>query len=107
MSRINRRKGGLCFLFLFLISVSSFVFRMFVLFRSSHVIYGRTLLINRGNGMASRICSTPHSHPTVRSRPSPKPECGTEPYLRRRSEEHTSELQSQFHLACRLLLEKN
>src|SRR5689334_24283086 len=27
--------------------------------------------------------------------------------LQRRSEEHTSELQSQFHLVCRLLLEKN
>src|SRR5689334_24202740 len=27
-------------------------------------------------------------------------------FLRRRSEEHTSELQSQFHLVCRLLLEK-
>src|SRR5438309_8247714 len=26
--------------------------------------------------------------------------------LRRRSEEHTSELQSQFHFVCRLLLEK-
>src|SRR5689334_25082234 len=26
--------------------------------------------------------------------------------LQRRSEEHTSELQSQFHLVCRLLLEK-
>src|SRR5579862_1395611 len=26
--------------------------------------------------------------------------------LTRRSEEHTSELQSQFHLVCRLLLEK-
>src|SRR5689334_24291734 len=26
--------------------------------------------------------------------------------FRRRSEEHTSELQSQFHLVCRLLLEK-
>src|SRR6201997_5799174 len=26
--------------------------------------------------------------------------------LHRRSEEHTSELQSQFHLVCRLLLEK-
>src|SRR5689334_25129751 len=26
--------------------------------------------------------------------------------IRRRSEEHTSELQSQFHLVCRLLLEK-
>src|SRR5438309_7228258 len=28
------------------------------------------------------------------------------PRGRRRSEEHTSELQSQFHLVCRLLLEK-
>src|SRR5689334_23787264 len=27
-------------------------------------------------------------------------------HLRLRSEEHTSELQSQFHLVCRLLLEK-
>src|SRR5712692_11127657 len=29
-----------------------------------------------------------------------------ESYLALRSEEHTSELQSQFHLVCRLLLEK-
>src|SRR5438309_5585047 len=28
------------------------------------------------------------------------------PWRERRSEEHTSELQSQFHLVCRLLLEK-
>src|SRR5689334_24784691 len=27
-------------------------------------------------------------------------------YVRARSEEHTSELQSQFHLVCRLLIEK-
>src|SRR5689334_24131598 len=38
--------------------------------------------------------------------------CGSSSMLRRRSvapirsEEHTSELQSQFHLVCRLLLEK-
>src|SRR5689334_6958940 len=30
----------------------------------------------------------------------------TDGFLYRRSEEHTSELQSQFHLVCRLLLEK-
>src|SRR3989442_11864186 len=30
----------------------------------------------------------------------------TSPILRRRSEEHTSELQSRPHLVCRLLLEK-
>src|SRR5438309_10214334 len=36
-----------------------------------------------------------------------KLEPGRPPLLRpRRSEEHTSELQSQFHLVCRLLLEK-
>src|SRR5438309_6601459 len=33
--------------------------------------------------------------------------CGVADFgLDRRSEEHTSELQSQFHLVCRLLLEK-
>src|SRR3989475_7365622 len=31
---------------------------------------------------------------------------GSSPWLRRRSEEHTSELQSQSNLVCRLLLEK-
>src|SRR5689334_24856035 len=31
---------------------------------------------------------------------------GTDPDHPARSEEHTSELQSQFHLVCRLLLEK-
>src|SRR5438309_7109454 len=37
-------------------------------------------------------------HQVQRQRRPPKP--------RLRSEEHTSELQSQFHLVCRLLLEK-
>src|SRR6267143_6222577 len=32
--------------------------------------------------------------------------CTGSPCSSRRSEEHTSELQSQFHLVCRLLLEK-
>src|SRR2546422_4996652 len=31
---------------------------------------------------------------------------GCELYFKRRSEEHTSELQSRLHLVCRLLLEK-
>src|SRR5689334_23505435 len=31
---------------------------------------------------------------------------GDQPEVTSRSEEHTSELQSQFHLVCRLLLEK-
>src|SRR5689334_23487887 len=32
--------------------------------------------------------------------------CSSSPRGKTRSEEHTSELQSQFHLVCRLLLEK-
>src|SRR3989338_5570193 len=35
-----------------------------------------------------------------------KANCKQHQFLSRRSEEHTSELQSQFHLVCRLLLEK-
>src|SRR2546421_3051190 len=34
------------------------------------------------------------------------PRCAVVPALRRRSEEHTSELQSRSDLVCRLLLEK-
>src|SRR6266481_8075550 len=46
---------------------------------------------------------TTHSTLSIRSSDS-----GLWPHggVRRRSEEHTSELQSQFHLVCRLLLEK-
>src|SRR5689334_23477145 len=38
--------------------------------------------------------------------PAPPAQHRRGPEGRRRSEEHTSELQSQFHLVCRLLLEK-
>src|SRR5579862_9973421 len=41
----------------------------------------------------------PTPQPTAQRTPSPTPP------PQRRSEEHTSELQSQFHLVCRLLLE--
>src|SRR2546430_8998085 len=47
-------------------------------------------------------------HPTVR-RPQavlPASTVRTVPVMHRRSEEHTSELQSQSNLVCRLLLEK-
>src|SRR5689334_23960625 len=51
------------------------------------------LPISRGRGRARRRSAPPAPRgPADRSR--------------RRSEEHTSELQSQFHLVCRLLLEK-
>src|SRR5689334_23587064 len=64
-----------------------------------------------GTGSTRCTCGTPGS---ARRRPAAS---GTRPAPRRaaarttgspgpRSEEHTSELQSQFHLVCRLLLEK-
>src|SRR5712692_3508340 len=39
-------------------------------------------------------------------RPNEVPRPGTVELCHMRAEEHTSELQSQFHLVCRLLLEK-
>src|SRR5699024_5301870 len=45
------------------------------------ITYGYNRLSKRGNGIVSRTCSTPVSQATVRSRPSPNPECGTLPYL--------------------------
>src|SRR5689334_24509423 len=43
------------------------------------------------------------NHPAYGRSPCGPAMCG---WFRDRSEEHTSELQSQFHLVCRLLLEK-
>src|SRR5437868_10968455 len=43
--------------------------------------------------------------PHTNRRPTPVSRCATR-YPTRRSEEHTSELQSRFDLVCRLLLEK-
>ena len=45
--------------------------------------HGFTLLMVRGNGMASRILSSLSSHRITRSAPIPNPEWGTLPYLRR------------------------
>src|SRR5689334_23593850 len=57
-----------------------------------------------------RSCSTPRTRrPTRIRRRNPRSRRIPTPTPRRRScrsEEHTSELQSQFHLVCRLLLEK-
>src|SRR5689334_24168547 len=52
------------------------------------------LPISRWSGCSRRAASR------WSARPTPEPD-------RARSEEHTPELQSQFHLVCRLLLEKN
>src|SRR5438309_6611520 len=46
----------------------------------------------------------PPAEPGLRDRPSELRDVGV--VHQPRSEEHTSELQSQFHLVCRLLLEK-
>src|SRR5437660_3295260 len=49
----------------------------------------------------------PHRHPSPdRGGPNPPGVCARRRGPTRRSEEHTSELQSRGHLVCRLLLEK-
>src|SRR5689334_24821333 len=55
-------------------------------------------VVNRGPGWHPR-----RDGPRCRHRPRPRP---PQRGAHDRSEEHTSELQSQFHLVCRLLLEK-
>src|SRR5689334_24434490 len=50
------------------------------------------------------VCSAPEI--TTVSKPNRKPASAEVSDHTNRSEEHTSELQSQFHLVCRLLLEK-
>src|SRR2546422_3486711 len=47
-------------------------------------------------------CAVPHGPPPVQRRGG----VGAGRVVPRRSEEHTSELQSRLHLVCRLLLEK-
>src|SRR5689334_24707326 len=44
--------------------------------------------------------------PSSRTVQAPQTPCSQPTWVPVRSEEHTSELQSQFHLVCRLLLEK-
>src|SRR5689334_23654640 len=53
---------------------------------------------NRDGRRARAVAGADHGRPRGGGRP--------EGAGRGRSEEHTSELQSQFHLVCRLLLEK-
>src|SRR2546430_13695770 len=60
---------------------------------------------SRPHGQAARPVSSGTSR-QLREQPRPALVAAVEPQLRRRSEEHTSELQSQSNLVCRLLLEK-
>src|SRR5439155_26192659 len=59
-----------------------------------------TLFRSQGSGAGSRFLSGPRQVGDRPRRGDPRPRRG------RRSEEHTSELQSRGHLVCRLLLEK-
>src|SRR5438309_11937538 len=82
----------LFFFFLYALLIFFFFFFFFLMIRRPP----RSTLFPYTTLFRSR---TPHNGYSVRWRPSPAS-------LSPRSEEHTSELQSQFHLVCRLLLEK-
>src|SRR2546422_3520102 len=58
----------------------------------------------RGSGQRAPPCAR-HAGRSIRGVPLPSP-LSWGGGRRRRSEEHTSELQSRLHLVCRLLLEK-
>src|SRR3712207_7883527 len=80
----------------------STLFPYTTLFRSD--VYGSNQL-DRGRGHRGAVGQAdragPRSWPLYSHRPPGNGRC-----LRRRSEEHTSELQSRQYLVCRLLLEK-
>src|SRR5699024_12462272 len=73
--------------------------------RSSDLPVGRLVLIHSGSSFTLLVyhCST--AIPIV-SRFHYEHTIFVPVYIRKRSEEHTSELQSRFDLVCRLLLEK-
>src|SRR5687768_18107603 len=76
----------------------STLFPYTTLFRSSRALHGR---ISGDSGASLAPRDLPYTGPGDRSDAAANP-----PYRPRRSEEHTSELQSRLHLVCRLLLEK-
>src|SRR5207249_12241156 len=90
------------FLFFFVLLIPrppiSTLFPYTTLFRSTSVLFLRAA--NKAASLATLARSAPEN-PGVRSAISLKLTLGD-----KRSEEHTSELQSRFDLVCRLLLEK-
>src|SRR2546429_2780422 len=68
-------------------------------------LMGRSIDARSTYSMAIGRCSSCENLRSVSVRPTPF-ELKLEARLSRRSEEHTSELQSRLHLVCRLLLEK-
>src|SRR2546425_7902560 len=74
----------------------STLFPYTTLFRSSCAYNAGIMELNAPSGVAS---ASQHCEGRLS-------ECGIRPTAQRRSEEHTSELQSLAYLVCRLLLEK-
>src|SRR5689334_24000877 len=89
----------------------SALFPYTTLFRSSHATADSRAVTHT---IALRSTAFPRegqgslpSAGSARNRSVSRPPPATFPLRGKRSEEHTSELQSQFHLVCRLLLENN
>src|SRR5687768_18178962 len=85
----------------------STLFPYTTLFRSSH----STRWMPPGEATCTSRAAPPYCIAATAAAQAPVPEASVGPTPRsqirmRRSEEHTSELQSRLHLVCRLLLEK-
>src|SRR5687768_18163515 len=64
-------------------------------------LFPYTTLFRSRRGEGPHQVDEPRAQPRIREE-----QLGQQQAARRRSEEHTSELQSRLHLVCRLLLEK-
>src|SRR5438309_6466706 len=69
-------------------------------------LFPYTTLFRSGAGYVDKFCITNGSSTSMATAGPGTTTTNTSPLASGRSEEHTSELQSQFHLVCRLLLEK-
>src|SRR5689334_25160852 len=78
----------------------SFLFLIFFFFNDTATTEIYTLSLHDALPISSALGVIQEDRVRPRHRPVPEDGAGV------RSEEHTSELQSQFHLVCRLLLEK-
>src|SRR3712207_9429363 len=98
----NVTVGGFCIVFSLYTVLS--VFFLMIRRPPRSTLFPYTTLFRSSRGSVSA------SAPGQRVSPAPDPDraglCRAGPCRRRRSEEHTSELQSRQYLVCRLLLEK-
>src|SRR6266487_4981966 len=88
---------------LYLSSYSHFFFFFFFFFNDTATTEIYTLSLHDALPIYSAARTPPTTSPRSRWARSTSSRCPCRP---RRSEEHTSELQSPVHLVCRLLLEK-